>query len=41
VTTSRGGGFLRCRHPDLPKYPPMPVLRCRAFTPRAALSSER
>jgi hypothetical protein len=31
IVSSRGAGFLRCRHRGLPKYPPQPVLRCGGF----------
>jgi hypothetical protein len=31
VRNPRGSVFARCTHPDLPKYPPQPVLRCAAF----------
>jgi len=26
--------FIRCDAPDLPKYPPQPVVRCVGYTPR-------
>lgn len=38
VRSSRGGAFLRCAHPDPPKYPPQPLRSCPAY--RSA-SSER
>lgn len=31
VRTSRDSVFARCTHPEPPKYPPQPVLRCAAF----------
>ncbi|HEX9886596.1 MAG TPA: hypothetical protein VGA70_08915 [Longimicrobiales bacterium] len=35
ITNRRGSTFLLCRRsetdPDYPRYPPLPVLRCRGF----------
>ncbi len=31
VTSGRGSTFWQCRHPDLPKYPPIPVRSCRGY----------
>lgn len=31
VRTARGTRFWNCRHPELPKYPRLPVLRCDGF----------
>ena len=33
MTNDRGSTFLRCTHPDLPKYPRLPVLKCDGFRP--------
>lgn len=33
VRNPRGSVFARCVHPDLPKYPGQPVLRCEGFLP--------
>lgn len=35
LVSGRGSTFLRCRHAGMPKYPPMPVLRCAGFTQRS------
>jgi hypothetical protein len=32
MTSDRGSTFLRCTHPDLPKYPRLPVLACDKYT---------
>lgn len=34
VQSDRGSVFIHC--PTLGRYPPQPVVRCEAFTPRAA-----
>jgi hypothetical protein len=34
IRNTRGSSFSMCRHPDLPKYPRLPVVECRGFTPR-------
>jgi hypothetical protein len=39
VTSDRGGVFLRCAHPRLPKYAPQPVRACEGFA--AAAAAER
>ena len=39
VRNPRGSVFARCTHPDLPKYPPQPVLRCEGFL-KAAETAE-
>jgi hypothetical protein len=31
VHSDRGSTFLRCTHPELPKYPRLPVLECRGW----------
>lgn len=31
VRSARGSSFVRCVHPDLPKYLPQPVLRCPGY----------
>jgi len=36
VPSARGATFLRCDHPDLPRYPVVPVVRCAGFASRAA-----
>ena len=36
VESSRGSAFLRCDHPDLPRFPPMPVIACDGFAWRGA-----
>lgn len=35
VRSARGSGFLLCRHPELPKYPPQPLTACPGHRPRA------
>jgi hypothetical protein len=35
VVSARGSAFLRCRHPDIPKYPPQPLRSCAGFRPRS------
>jgi len=38
LVPARGGVYSRCRaherDPQIPKYPPLPVLRCHAFVAR-------
>jgi hypothetical protein len=45
ITSSRGAQFLLCQvsisDPRYPRYPPLPVLRCAAFTPRVPAAPER
>ncbi|MCU0675078.1 MAG: hypothetical protein MUE69_20085 [Myxococcota bacterium] len=36
IVSAKGSTFWMCREPSLPKYPPLPVLRCRGFTKRDA-----
>lgn len=36
VGSSRGAAFLRCDHPDLPRYPTVPVIACDGFAWRGA-----
>lgn len=31
ITSAKGSTFWMCSAPTLPKYPPLPVLRCVAF----------
>ncbi len=31
VVSAKGSEFVLCRHPDLPKYPRLPVLQCAGF----------
>jgi hypothetical protein len=31
MTSDRGSTFLRCTHPDLPKYPRLPVITCHGW----------
>jgi hypothetical protein len=34
VRSAKGGIFVRCTHPDLPRYLGQPVLRCLGFGER-------
>jgi hypothetical protein len=34
IRNTRGSTFSMCRHPELPKYPRLPVKECRGFEPR-------
>ena len=36
IASSRAAVFLRCDHPDLPRYPAMPVIACDGFAWRGA-----
>lgn len=36
IASSRGAVFLRCDHPDLPRFPAMPVIACDGFVWRGA-----
>jgi hypothetical protein len=36
ITSAKGSTFWMCTAPGLPKYPPLPVVRCVAFAPRGA-----
>lgn len=38
VTSGKGSGFLLCREPSLPKYPPQPVRACPMFVIRGERS---
>jgi len=42
LETGRGSVFWRCsehdRDPRIPKYPPLPVLRCHLFRPKPEAS---
>ncbi len=31
IKSSKASLFVLCTHPELPKYPPVPVLRCAGF----------
>lgn len=31
ITSSRGASFVRCDHPDLPRFPTVPVIACDGF----------
>ena len=31
MTSDRGSTFLRCTHPELPKYPRLPVIACKGW----------
>jgi hypothetical protein len=31
IASSRGAAFLRCDHPELPRYPTVPVIACDGF----------
>jgi hypothetical protein len=33
VRSDRGSTFVRCTHPQLPKYPRLPVLECVGWSP--------
>jgi hypothetical protein len=33
IRNTRGSSFSMCTHPELPKYPRLPVLECRGFEP--------
>ena len=33
ITSAKGSTFWMCSAPGLPKYPPLPVVRCVAFAP--------
>ena len=35
ITSAKGSTFWMCNAPGLPKYPPLPVVRCVAFAPAA------
>lgn len=35
VVSAKGSEFWRCTHPELPKYPQLPVRLCAAHTPIA------
>jgi hypothetical protein len=45
VVSARGSRFYLCRmsfvDPSFPRYPPLPVLACRGFTPAAPDASMR
>jgi hypothetical protein len=45
IRNTRGSTFSMCRHPELLKYPRLPVVECRGFERReeegAALRSRR
>lgn len=34
IASSRGAVFLRCDHPDLPRFPAVPVIACDGFAYR-------
>jgi hypothetical protein len=34
IRNTRGSTFSMCRHPELPKYPRLPVVECRGYEPR-------
>ncbi len=36
IASSRGSAFLRCDHPDLPRFPSVPVIACDGFAWRGA-----
>lgn len=38
VVSSRSAAFLRCDHPELPRYPVVPVIACDGFALRDAPS---
>lgn len=35
VKNTRGSTFSMCKHPELPKYPRLPVAKCRGYSRRA------
>ena len=39
IASSRGAVFLRCDHPDLPRFPAMPVIACDGFAWRGAVAA--
>jgi len=41
IRNTRGSTFSMCRHPELPKYPRLPVLDCAGFDQRPATSDQR
>jgi hypothetical protein len=44
IRNTRGSTFSMCQHPELPKYPRLPVVRCDGFEPEEegeALRSRR
>lgn len=32
IASSRGSAFLRCDHPDVPRFPTVPVIACDGFS---------
>ena len=38
IASSRGALFLRCDHPDLPRFPVVPVIACDGFAWRGAVA---
>jgi hypothetical protein len=40
IRNTRGSTFSMCRHPELPKYPRLPVMECQGFKPRYSASSK-
>ena len=41
IRNTRGSTFSMCRHPELPKYPRLPVLECTGYRQRATGNDER
>jgi hypothetical protein len=39
VRSDRGSVFVRCTHPELPKYPRLPVVECRGWEAIAPASA--
>ncbi|MFN2321374.1 MAG: hypothetical protein ABR510_00250 [Trueperaceae bacterium] len=40
IASARGSVFLRCDHPDLPRYPAVPVIACDGFALRAPAAAQ-
>jgi len=41
IRNTRGSAFSMCRHPELPKYPRLPVVSCSGFDQRPATGDQR
>jgi hypothetical protein len=41
IRNTRGSTFSMCRHPELPKYPRLPVVECRGYEPRHLVGRSR
>jgi hypothetical protein len=40
IASSRASEFLRCDHPDLPRFPTVPVIACDGFAWRGAAAPD-